>query len=143
MFADYYFYLISFEVENNEKPIYFRVDRIQHITEHRKKSTLLNPPSFDEGLLRKRSLFMWPGKLRKIRFEFTGPSVQAVLDKIPTAKIIEQVKKEKNISSKPKSTAMALKCGCLVKELGLKLSPQDFVDEMKFEVEKIHKLYYY
>jgi hypothetical protein len=23
------------------------------------------------------------------------------------------------------------------------ISPQDFVDEMKFEVEKIHKLYYY
>lgn len=32
---------------------------------------------------------MWPGKLRTIRFEFTGPSVQAVLDKLPTAKIIE------------------------------------------------------
>ena len=32
---------------------------------------------------------MWPGKLRTIRFEFNGPSVQAALDKLPTAKIIE------------------------------------------------------
>jgi hypothetical protein len=34
---------------------------------------------------------MWPGKLRTIRFEFNGPSVQAVLDKLPTAKIIERM----------------------------------------------------
>lgn len=91
MFADYYFYLIAYRVESDTTtPLYFRVDRIKHIIEHRKKiapGTLLD---FDEGLLRQRSLFMWPGELRTIRFEFTGPSVQAVLDKLPTAKIIER-----------------------------------------------------
>jgi len=144
MFADYYFYLIAFEVENNEKPIYFRVDRIQHITEHRKKSALINPPSFDEGLLRKRSLFMWPGKLRKIRFEFTGPSVQAVLDKLPTAKIIEQVKKEKKYLIEAEVYGDGIKMWLLSQGAWVKvISPQDFVDEMKIEVEKIHKLYYH
>lgn len=35
---------------------------------------------------------MWLGKLRTIRFEYTGPSVQAVLDKLPTAKIVDRCK---------------------------------------------------
>lgn len=88
MFADYYFYLIAFMTEGKtEKPYYFR---IKQITVHRKKNDTFDAPDFDEGLLRKRSLFMWPGKLRTIRFEFSGPSVQAVLDKLPTAKTIER-----------------------------------------------------
>ena len=35
---------------------------------------------------------MWPGKLRTIRFEYTGPSVQEVLDKLPTVKIVNLCK---------------------------------------------------
>ena len=33
---------------------------------------------------------MFPGNVMKITFEFTGPSVQAVLDRLPTAKVIEK-----------------------------------------------------
>ena len=92
MFTDHYFYLIAFKAEDvSAKPLYFRVDRVKHITEHRKKIFPEAMPDFNEGLLRQRSLFMWPGKLRTIRFEFTGPSVQAVLDKLPTSKIIERI----------------------------------------------------
>ena len=39
--------------------------------------------------MRKINQFMFPGKSRRIVFEFTGPSVQAVLDKLPTAKLID------------------------------------------------------
>lgn len=89
MFSDYYFYLIAFPIDGNtSKPLYFRADRIKHITVHRKTFTTDDAPEYDEGLLQQRSLLMWPGKLRTIRFEFSGPSVQAVLDKLPTAKII-------------------------------------------------------
>lgn len=96
MFTDHYFYLIAFGMDSStEKPLYFRVDRIKHIIEHRKQSNAKPVPAFDEGLLRQRSLFMWPGPLRTIRFEFSGPSVQAVLDKLPTAKIIERLDKRK------------------------------------------------
>lgn len=108
MFQDYYFYLIAFLAEGNtEKPYCFRVDRIRQITVHRKKFTTDDTPAFDEGLLRQRSLFMWPGKLQTIRFEFTDPSVQAVLDKLPTAG-----------SSKQRFTAMESKCGFLARVLG-------------------------
>ena len=117
MFTDYYFYLIAFKTEDDSlTPLYFRVDRIKHITEHRKKFTKDDAPEFDEGLLRQRSLFMWPGKLRTIRFEFTGPSVQAVLDKLPphgssSAPVA-------NTSSKPKPTVTASRCGYSVKVVG-------------------------
>ncbi len=63
MFTDHYFYLIAFKTDDAAKPQYFRVDRIKHITEHRRTSLPEEIPEFDEGLLRKRSLFMWPGKL--------------------------------------------------------------------------------
>lgn len=96
MFTDYYFYLIAFMCEGKtDKPYYFRLDRIKDIIEHRKNFETYDIPSFDEGELRKRSLFMWPGELRTIRFEFSGPSVQAALDKLPTAKIIERLSENK------------------------------------------------
>ena len=58
MFTDYYFYMIAFLAEGNtDKPYYFRLDRIKNITEHRKELSD-GVFEFDEGLLRKRSLFM-------------------------------------------------------------------------------------
>ncbi len=91
MFTDHYFYLIAFKIDKDtDKPTYFRIDRIRELTIHRKHFTTEDAPNFDEGWLRDCSLFMWPGPLRTIRFEFSGPSVQAVLDKLPTAKIIER-----------------------------------------------------
>ena len=45
---------------------------------------------FQEGEFRKRVQFMYPGRLEKIRFRYTGKSVDAILDRLPTAKIISQ-----------------------------------------------------
>ena len=91
LFTDHYFYLIAFKAEDaGNQPVYFRVDRVKRVIEHRRKFTDAEAPQFDEGLLRNRSLFMWPGKLRTVRFEFSGPSVQAALDKLPTARILER-----------------------------------------------------
>lgn len=137
MFTDYYFYLIAFKVDATEPiPLYFRVDRIKHVTEHRKKFTTEEAPGFDEGLLRQRSLFMWPGKLRTIRFEFTGPSVQAVLDKLPTAKIIERNNGKYLIEAETYGDGIKmwlLSQGAWVKVIG----PDDFVDEMKLELKQM------
>lgn len=55
MFTDNFFYLIAFNTEGDpDKPLYFRVDRIKYITEHRKKFSLADAPEFDEGLLKAR-----------------------------------------------------------------------------------------
>lgn len=33
---------------------------------------------------------MYSGELRKLRFDFSGPSLEAILDRIPTAMIINE-----------------------------------------------------
>ena len=141
MFTDYYFYLIAFLTEGKtEKPYYFRIDRIRQITVHRKKFATEDTPAFDEGLLRQRSLFMFPGKLQTIRFEFTGPSVQAVLDKLPTAKIIERDGKKYLIEAEVYGNGIKmwlLSQGGWVKVL----APQDLVEEMKEEIAKMQNQY--
>lgn len=141
MFTDYYFYLIAFAVDGDtEKPLYFRVDRIKKITQHRKGTTITGAPEFDEGLLRKRSLLMWPGKLRTIRFEFTGPSVQAVLDKLPTAKVIEKTEGKYLVEAEVYGDGIKmwlLSQGHWVKVI----EPSDFVEELKSEIDMMRKYY--
>lgn len=141
MFSDYYFYLIAFKTDSEEeKPLYFRVDRIRHITEHR-RTEMKNVPTFDEGLLRKRSLLMWPGELRTIRFEFSGPSVQAVLDKLPTAKIIERLGGNRYLIE-AETYGDGIKMWLLSQGSWVKVvSPDDFVEEMKKEIEKMRENY--
>lgn len=135
MFTDYYFYLIAFMAEGKmDKPYYFRLDRIKDVTEHRKKFSTEDIPEFDEGLLRKRSTFMWQGKLRTIRFEFSGPSVQAVLDKLPTAKIIERLGDRKYLIE-AETYGDGIKMWLLSQGSWVKVvAPQDFIEEIKSEL---------
>lgn len=141
MFVDYYFYLIAFPVEGDlEKPLYFRVDRIRHITIHRKQSNAYETPLFNEGELRQRSLFMWPGKLRTIRFEFTGPSIQAVLDKLPTAKIIEIKVGKQIVEAEVYGDGIKMWLLSQGKWITV-LEPSEFVNELKEELNLMLKNY--
>ena len=100
MFSEYYFYLVAFirnidkdtEFENPDDlfPTIYRVDRIRrfHITDEHFQVPYLE--RFQEGEFRKRVQFMYGGKLQKIRFKYAGPSIEAVLDRLPTAEIEEQ-----------------------------------------------------
>lgn len=142
MFTDYYFYLFAFLTdEKTDKPYYFRIDRIKQITIHRKKFDAFDTPDFDEGLLRKRSLFMWPGKLRTIRFEFSGPSVQAALDKLPTAKIIERLGDGKYLIE-AEVYGDGIKMWLLSQGAWVKVvSPDDYVAEMRTAIQKLSEYY--
>ena len=88
MFSEYYFYMIAFHKTENgdQEERFYRIDRIREIIEHRDHTMRFK--EFDEGELRNLNQFMFPGQNRRIVFEFTGPSVQAVLDRLPTAKLI-------------------------------------------------------
>ena len=142
MFSDFYFYLIAFVTEGKiHKPYYFRLDRIKDLTEHRKKFTTEDIPDFDEGLLRKRSLLMWPGNLRTVRFEFSGPSVQAVLDKLPTAKIIERSGNNKYLIE-AEVYGDGIKMWLLSQGSWVKVVyPDELVDSIKTELNKMQDLY--
>lgn len=66
---------------------YYKMDR--KLIEHRNHFTLEKAHDFDECELRSKIQFIFLGKLRKIKFEYTAPSVQAILNKIPIAKVID------------------------------------------------------
>ena len=143
LFTEYYFYLLAYKdgaVKNAATPYYFRIDRITKITRHRTTFTLSPAQDFDEGLLRRRSQFMWPGKLRHIRFEFSGPSAQAILDRLPTARIIDV--KGKTYTMEAEVYGDGIKMYLLSQGSWVKvLAPQEFVDEMQAEIEKMRRLY--
>ena len=141
MFADHYFYLIAFK-DASDEPRYFRVDRILDIVQHRKTFSTRDVPEFNEGLLRQRSLFMWPGPLRTIRFEFSGPSVQAVLDKLPTAKIIERLGGNKYLIE-AEVYGDGIKMWLLSQGSWVKVvAPQEFVEEIRQTIHSMKKLYF-
>ena len=100
MFSEYYFYLTAFlrnvdkkaefDHEDDLFPTIYRVDRIQSCTPLDEKFDVPYAQRFEEGEFRKRVQFMYGGKLQTVRFKYTGPSVEAVLDRLPTAKIVAQ-----------------------------------------------------
>lgn len=97
MFSEYYFYLTAF-LENRESfenpgdlfPTIYRIDRIKsfHILNEHFKVPYKD--RFQEGEFRKRVQFMYGGRMEKITFKYTGPSLESVLDRLPTAEIMEQ-----------------------------------------------------
>ena len=100
MFSEFYFYLTAFiddeetqknfDVLNDSFPTIYRIDRIKKLKVLEEKFYIPYKNRFEEGEFRKRIQFMYGGKLRKIKFKYSGLDVNAVLDRIPTAKIIEQ-----------------------------------------------------
>lgn len=101
LFSEYYFYLNANIAEKNEKGIYvakyeypaiFRIDRIKKYKDLKEKFKIDYTNRFEEGEFRKRIQFMHAGELIKIQFRFTGNSVSAVLDRLPTAKVIKEEK---------------------------------------------------
>jgi len=140
IFMEYYFYLIAYYPDQYDTPRYFRVDRIKEITVHRKPLAANKMPDFDEGLLRKRCQFMFYGPLRKICFTYCGTSIQAVLDRLPTAVIIDRDHNTYTIEAETHGDGIKmflLSQGTWVKVL----APADFVEEFKNEVEKIRQYY--
>ncbi len=95
MFSEYYFYLAAFledkaNFENPDDlfPTIYRVDRIHSFEVLNERFRVPYKGRFEEGEFRKRIQFMYGGKLETIRFRYTGPSLEAVLDRLPTAEVM-------------------------------------------------------
>ena len=97
MFSDYYFYITAFiddkevcenfDVINDAFPTIYRVDRIVSYKVLEDRFKMPYKDRFEEGEFRKRVQFMYGGKLNRIRFEYIGTDVDAILDRLPTAQI--------------------------------------------------------
>ena len=97
MFSEYYFYLTAFledktDFDNPDDlfPTIYRIDRIRDFRVLEEHFKVPYKDRFQEGEFRKRVQFMYGGKLERIRFKYTGPSIEAVLDRLPTAEIVSQ-----------------------------------------------------
>ena len=100
LFSEYYFYLVGilrdvdkdvvFVNPRDPFPTIYRMDRIRRLAilnEHYKQPY---SSRFEEGEYRKRIQFMFGGKLRKLKFECKEWAIEAVLDRLPTAKILSE-----------------------------------------------------
>ena len=99
MFSEYYFYLTAFiedvdksqfHVENDPFPTIYRIDRIESLEVTKDHFRIPYKDRFEEGEFRKRIQFMYGGKLQKTEFWYSGDSVEAVLDRLPTAEILSE-----------------------------------------------------
>lgn len=95
MFSEYYFYLTafledksSFDNPDDIFPTIYRIDRIKSFTVTEESFRVPYKDRFQEGEFRKRVQFMYGGRLQTVKFTYSGPSVEAVLDRLPTAEII-------------------------------------------------------
>ena len=97
MFSEYYFYLAAyidnidkekeFQVANDMFPTIYRIDRIQEVKVSDKHFKIPYKNRFEEGEYRKRIQLMFGGKLKKVKFRYSGCDIGAVLDRLPTATV--------------------------------------------------------
>lgn len=100
MVSEFYFYLTAFidDIDKSEHfdnpddlfPTIYRIDRIKDIKITDEKFYIPYANKFSEGEFRKRIQFMYGGKLQKTKFKYSGLSIESVLDRLPTAKIISK-----------------------------------------------------
>lgn len=100
MFSEYYFYLTAFidddkvrqdfDILNDAFPTIYRIDRIKKLKVLEEKFHIPYSSRFEEGEFRKRVQFMYGGKIQRVKFKYFGNDVDAVLDRLPTAKIISE-----------------------------------------------------
>ncbi len=102
MNAGMYFYMVGFirDIDKRERfsdpddlnPTIYRIDRMEGVQVTKEHFKRPYKSRFQEGEFRKRVQFMFGGRLRKVRFKYKGYSIEAVKDRLPTAKVIKKVK---------------------------------------------------
>lgn len=100
LFSEYYFYLAAYirDIDRKEAfanpedafPTIYRIDRIKQFYVTNEHFHPAYTTRFQEGEFRKRVQFMYGGKLQTVKFTYRGPSIEAVLDRLPTAEIVNE-----------------------------------------------------
>ena len=147
MFSEYYFYLTAFledktgfDNPDDLFPTIYRIDRIKsfHILDEHFKVPYRN--RFQEGEFRKRVQFMYGGKLERIRFKYTGPSIEAVLDRLPTAEIVSQDDGGWTVEAEVFGTGIEMWLLSQGRHIKV-IAPENFAEEMKTEISEMNASY--
>lgn len=96
MFSEYYFYLLAYikgiKEEKGKKlnPTIYRIDRLQNVKVLAEHFNIPYSEKFEEQKFRNSTPLMLGGDIHRLKFWYSGPSLEAILDRIPTAKVIRQ-----------------------------------------------------
>ncbi len=149
LFSEYYFYLNAFIVEPDgtggcthkyDYPAVFRIDRIRGYRETGEKFRVSYADRFEEGEFRKRIQFMYAGELMRIQLKFHGENPEPVLDRLPTAYVVEQREREYTISAEVYGKGIVMWLLSQGSRLEV-LRPESLRQEMKKQAQEIAKLY--
>lgn len=144
VFNEYYFYVIGEIVgKENNHSIVFRVDRFEEykITETK---FISYEDKLKEGEFSKRIQFMYTGELISIQFKFWGDSLEAVLDRLPTAKVIEEFyeNEKKIVLIKAEVYGEGVKRWLLSQKEYLEVvRPESYRNDIKETIRKMYELY--
>lgn len=150
IFSEYYFYLMGiitdsftredFHKKNDPYPTIYRFDRIYSIKETGEKFDIPYKERFKEGEYKNRTQFMFGGEPQKIKFNYYGPSVEAVLDKFPMAKVIDE--KEGVYTIEAEVFGSGVKLWLLSQGSKVKvMEPEALVKEIKQEIKDMSNQY--
>lgn len=96
MFSEYYFYLMAYikgvRKEKGKKlnPTIYRIDRLQDVKILDDRFNIPYSEKFEEQKFRDSAPLMFGGNIHRLEFWYSGPSLEAVLDRVPTAKVIKE-----------------------------------------------------
>jgi predicted DNA-binding transcriptional regulator YafY len=99
LFSEFYFYLMgviydtdirkNFENQDDPFPTIYRIDRIQSLEVTEENFSVDYKQRFKEGEYKNRVQFMFGGETQNVEFIYSGPSIEAVLDKLPMSNVVE------------------------------------------------------
>lgn len=135
VFSEFYFYLIAkIEDREHETPTFYRVDRIKTLTMLGRRYRYIY---FEDGELKKRGQFVYGGQLITVRLMCKVTALEAVMDRLPTAKLVESTDEWTTIEAEVFGTKACsmwlLGQGDQVKVL----EPEELRQEMKDLVAKV------
>lgn len=150
LFSEYYFYLMGLIVDSNTKshftkkndpyPTIYRIDRIEQLQITDRPFSVPYVDRFKEGEYKNRTQFMFGGELQRIKFRYTGPSLEAVLDRLPLSKVLKEDDGSYTISSEVFGTG--IKMWLLSQGKWIKvLEPKQLVADIKQEIEDLQSIY--
>ena len=139
IFSEYYFYLIAY-INDFESPTVFRIDRIKSFKKVKERFLIPESNRFEDGEFRKRIQFMFLGELIKLKFEFYGPKIEPVLDRLPTATILEQDFDKYVIEAEVYGKGIVMWLFSQSSSIKV-LSPPSLVEEMKDELRRLSNMY--
>ena len=139
IFSEYYFYLIAY-INDFESPTVFRIDRIKSFKKVKERFLIPESNRFEDGEFRKRIQFMYSGKLQKIKFEFWGSSIEAVLDRVPTAKIVDKYDNKYLVEAEVYGKGIIMWILSQGSKIKL-LEPKEFVNELIEQIDCMKENY--